>query len=142
QAKDTSASNDADLDRLRTIFGTSFVILPRFSAANVNELQQALADSEAIQDGDPLNAVSWFQRAARVRAGASRLNAALSYAEALATGEKLNLRVAQLPFGENDRWVALPLQANQTLSPSRFSLVVQAATDLDVTETMAGALID
>jgi hypothetical protein len=131
-----------DFDRLRAIFGNSFVVLPRFSAANATELQQALAESDAIQDGDPLNAVTWFQRAARVRPGAARLNTALSYAEVLATGEKLNLRVAQLPFARNDRWVALPLPENQELSPSRFSLVVQAAPDLDVTQTMAGVLID
>ena len=134
---------DGDLlDRLRTVFGSSFVILPRFSAANATELQEALADSETIQDGDPLMALTWFQRAARVRDGVARLNASLSYAEALATGERLNLRVAQLPFADNDRWVALPLQPGKSLSASRFSLVVQAASDLDITQPLVGALID
>ncbi|PWT72897.1 MAG: hypothetical protein C5B46_06160 [Proteobacteria bacterium] len=132
----------AQLDRLRTIFGDSFVVLPRFSAANVNDLQPALAQSDAIQDGDPLQAVTWFQRAARVRAGLARLNASLAYAESLQTGAQLNLRVAQLPLLENDRWVALPLAPAQSLSTSRFSLVIQAATDLDMTQPLAGALID
>ncbi|HEU5238600.1 MAG TPA: hypothetical protein VFU37_15820, partial [Pyrinomonadaceae bacterium] len=134
---------DADLlDRLRAVFGSSFVILSRFSAANATELQKALADSETIQDGDPLKALTWFQRAARVRDGVARLNASLSYAEALGTGERLNLRVAQLPFADNDRWVALPLQPGNPLSASRFSLVVHAASDLDVTQPLVGALID
>ena len=134
---------DADLlDRLHAVFGSSFVILPRFSAANATELQKALADSETIQDGDPLKALTWFQRAARVRDGVARLNASLSYAEALGTGERLNLRVAQLPFADNDRWVALPLRPGKPLSASRFSLVVQAASNLDVTQPLVGALID
>jgi len=105
-------------------------------------LQQALANSETIQDGDPLQAVTWFQRAARVREGIARLNASLAYAEALGTGEQINLQVAQLPFAENDRWVALTLQPDRPLSASRFSLVVQAPTSLDVTEPLTGALVD
>jgi hypothetical protein len=135
-------SNRVGLERLRTILGSSFVVLPRFSAANASELQQALAASETIQDGDPLQAVTWFQRAARVRAGVERLNASLVYAESLQTGEQMNLRIAQLPFTDNDRWVALPLQAGKQLSASRFSIVIQAAGNLDVTQPLAGALID
>src|SRR5205814_2267092 len=130
------------LNRLRTLFGSSFVVLPQFSAANATELEQALADSEAIQDGDPLQAVTWLQRAARVREAVARFNASLAYAEALGTGAQLNLRIVQLPFAEKDRWVALPLQPDRPLSASRFSLVVQAADSLDVTQPLAGALID
>jgi len=130
------------LDRLRTIFGGAFVVLPLFSPSNATELQQALANSETIQDGDSLNAITWFQRAARVREGVARLNSSLAYAESLQTGERLNLRVAQLPFAANDRWVALPLQPGTALSASRFSLVVQAAETLDITQPLAGVLID
>jgi len=141
-AKLDEPANDVSLNRLRAIFGSAFVILPRFSAANATELQQALANSEAIQDGDALQAVTWFQRAARVREGIARLNASLAYAEALGTGEQINLQVAQLPFAENDRWVALPLQPDRPLSASRFSLVVQAADSLDVTKPLTGAFVD
>jgi hypothetical protein len=144
EVEDGSATDPIDMqrDRLRTIFGSSFVILPRFSAANANELQQALAAGEAIQDGDRLQVVTWFQRAARVRAGVARLNASLGYAESLQTGAQLSLSVAQLPFAENDRWVGLPLPPNTALSTSRFSLVIQAATDFDVAQPLTGVLID
>jgi hypothetical protein len=141
-AKLDEPANDESLNRLRAIFGSTFVILPRFSAANATELQQALANSETIQDGDPLQAVTWFQRAARVREGIARLNASLAYAEALGTGEQINLQVAQLPFAENDRWVALTLQPDRPLSASRFSLVVQAANSLDVTKPLTGVFVD
>src|SRR3712207_7326267 len=51
----------------------------------------------------PLAAVTWFQRASRVREGVSRLDASLGYAEALDAGERLKLAVAQLPYVANDR---------------------------------------
>ncbi|HKG93217.1 MAG TPA: hypothetical protein VKA84_15030 [Gemmatimonadaceae bacterium] len=128
--------------RLRATFGKSFVALPRFTAANSLELERALADSVKIQDNDSLAAATWFQRASRVRDGVSRLDASLRYAESLETGERLSLRVAQLPYRPGDRWVALPLKRGQPLSSSRFSLVVQALPTLDVKLPMTGILID
>jgi hypothetical protein len=141
----TASPEDAreqQLARLRATFGKSFVVLPRFTAANALELEKALADSVKIQDNDSLAAATWFQRASRVRDGVSRLDASLRYAESLETGERLSLRVAQLPYQPNDRWVALPLKPGQGLSTSRFSLVVQALPTLDVKLPMVGLLID
>ena len=66
-------------------------MLPRFTAANAEELEKALADSAKVQDGDPFASTTWFQRMARVRDGVARLNASLNYSEALNTGEKLKL---------------------------------------------------
>jgi hypothetical protein len=128
--------------RLRAAFGETFVVLPRFAAGNVAELEQALADSTKIQDNDPLAAVTWFQRVARVRDGAARLDASLRYAEVLGAGERLNLTVAQLPYGAGDRWVALPLKQGRPVSPARFSLVVQSVAKIDVRQPLAGLLID
>jgi hypothetical protein len=133
---------DHQLARLRASFGDSFVVLPRFSAKNAAELQVALADSTRTQGDDPLAVVSWFQRASRVREGVARLDAAIRYAEALEAGEHLSLRVAQLPYRAEDLWVGLPFETGQGISPSRFSIVVQAAPTLDVTQPLAGVLID
>ena len=117
-------------------------MLPRFTAANAAELEKALADSTKVQDGDPFAATTWFQRMARVRDGVARLNAALSYSEALNTGEKLKLTIAQLPYDANDRWVGLPLKAGQSLPGGKLSLVVQSAAPVDVRQPLAGLLID
>jgi hypothetical protein len=133
---------DYRLKRLRATFSNAFVVLPRFAPENAAELGQALADSAKIQDNDPLAVVTWFQRAARVRDGVARLDAALRYAEAVGTGERLHLTVAQLPYGASDRWVGLPLKLGQPLSAARFSLVVQSAAQLNVTQPLAGLLID
>jgi hypothetical protein len=95
-----------------------------------------------VQDGDPFASTTWFQRMARVRDGVARLNAALSYAEALGSGEKLKLTIAQLPYGTDDRWVGLPLKDGQSLPGGKLSLAVQSSAPVDATKPMAGLLID
>ena len=146
--RSTSGGADDDdparlqIGRLQAVFGETFVVLPLFAPANATELGTALGHSAEVQGGDPLTAVTWHTRAARVREGVERLETVVRYAEALATGEQLNLRVAQLPWQPDDRWVALPLLEKRPLSTSRFSLVVQSAPALDVTQPLAGLLID
>jgi hypothetical protein len=138
----TEQKRDHALARLRIVFGKAFVVLPRFTAANAAELEKALADSTKVQGGDPFASTTWFQRMARVRDAVGRLNASLNYSEAVNTGEKLTLSVAQLPYGDTDRWVGLPLQPGQKLPGGKLSLVVQAATPIDVRKPLAGLLID
>jgi hypothetical protein len=133
---------DRALARLRIVFGKAFVVLSRFTPANGAEIEQALADSAKVQGGDSVVSMTWFQRMARVREGVARLHAALSYSEALKTGEKLRLTIAQLPYDANDRWVGLPLQAGQSLPGGKLSLAVQSAAPVDVRQPLAGLLID
>jgi hypothetical protein len=130
------------LARLRIAFGKAFVVLPRFMAANAAELAQALTNSTNVQAGDPLAAVTWFQRMARVRDGVARLHATLQYTEAINTGERLNLTIAQLPHLPHDRWVGLPLPTGQRLPGGKLSLAVQAAAPVDVQKPLVGLLID
>jgi hypothetical protein len=136
------ARRDHALARLRTVFGKQFVVLPRFIAPNAGELAKALGDSTNVQGGDALASSTWFQRMSRVRAGVSRLNASINYAEALNTGEKLQLNIAQLPFTEKDRWVGLPLEAGKTLAGGRLSMAVQSSAAIDVNKPLAGLMID
>ena len=133
---------DHAMAQLRLVFGKAFVVLPRFPTANAAELGQALDDSAKVQDGDPFAATTWFQRMARVRDGVARLHEALGYAEALGSGEKLALSIAQLPYAPDDRWVGLPLAAGQRLPGGKLSLAVQSTTPLDATKPLAGLLID
>jgi hypothetical protein len=144
---DTNAATIEDkqkhaVTRLQVVFGKAFIVLPRFKATNIEELEKALADSDKVQGGDPLASVTWFQRMARVRDGVARLNAALNYSEALNTGEKLKLTIAQLPYGEDDRWVGLPLEGGRSLPGGKLSLAVQSAVDIDVRQSLSGVLID
>jgi hypothetical protein len=135
------ARRDRALAQLRIVFGKAFTVLPHFRASNAAELQQAFGDSTKLQGGNPLAATTWFARMARVRDGVGKLNAALSYSEALNTGERLQLTLAQLPFSANDRWLALSF--NSGIPPAgKLSLAVQSVSPLDVGQTLAGVLID
>jgi hypothetical protein len=128
--------------RLRVVFGKAFIVLPRLAAPNAEELENALADSTKLQGGDPFASVIWFQRMARVRNGVARLNDTLSYSEALNTGEKLNLTIAQLPHDTRDFWVGLPLEAGKSLPGGKLSIAVQSTAPIDVRQSLAGVLID
>lgn len=130
------------LSRLQIVFGKAFIVLPRFRPSNVEELEKALAGSDTVQGNDPLVAPTWFQRMARVRDGMSNLGAVLGYSEALNTGEKLQLKIAQLPYAEGDRWVALPLVEGKNLPGGKLSIAVQSPADLDMRQPLAGVLID
>jgi hypothetical protein len=137
-----------DVARLRSVFGDVFQVLPRIKLkpAHADELRKTFAASDALQgkdvsSEDPLPVVTWFQRIARVREGAARLDATLMYGEALASGTSLELAVGQLPHEENDRWVALPLKGKR-LQGGRLSLVVHPPWTLDLTKPLGGLLID
>ena len=146
EATDRLAKADAATDsaeRLRHLFGNSFVVLPRFRPPNLTEIQRALAASTAVQDGDPLAVVTFHQRMARVREGVARLDDALQYAEALSNGDALTLQVAQLPQRDGDRWVGLPAKPGTPIPPGRLSLIVHMPESIDFTQpAIAGLLID
>ncbi|MDA0171420.1 hypothetical protein OJ998_20135 [Solirubrobacter taibaiensis] len=117
--------------KVAAVLGEGFRLLPKVTAPDFS-----LAASTELQAGDPLAAVTWLQRAAHVRDGASRFESALLYAEAMASPQRLNLKVAQLPRTSPDRWVALPGPA----AGGRVSLVVQ--TSGTAQPKLAGLVVD
>jgi len=131
-------------ERMRTVFGSSFVVLPRFTceAAMAGELRSALAGSKALQGGDELSVYSWFARYARVRDPVARFAGCLTGAEVLGAGERLALQVAQLPFDGNDRWIGLPAAADKAIPAGKVSLVVHAVAPIDFTQPLRGLWID
>src|SRR5215208_861340 len=122
------ALRDHNLGRIAAAFGPDFRVLPRFvpRPGVAAEISKAFERDDAFLDNDPLAPVTWFQRAARVRDGVSRLDASLLYAEAIGgSGRLASLCVGQLPLDEADRWVALEHDASQPPIPGgRLSLVV------------------
>jgi hypothetical protein len=132
----------APLDALQEVFGQSFIVAPLFRPPNAVDLAKTWGNSDQLQGGNPMEAVTWFARAARVREGMSRLEDAFRYAEALGTGAELNLQVGQLPFRDADRWVALPLKDGKPISAGTLSLVAQVNAGFDTGEPLAGLLID
>lgn len=134
---------DHDLARFRIIFGQDFLALPRMTAANGAQLNETFAASLSLQGQDPMAAVTWFQRAAYVRPGATRLNEALLYGETVGSAA-LRFQVGQLPFQTQDRWVALPPKSDQPFPRGRVSLVAQMSSTqpLRFDQPFAGLLID
>ncbi|MCK0198119.1 hypothetical protein MWN34_14490 [Ancylobacter sp. 6x-1] len=132
-------------ERLTAVFGSGFPGLASFTcdAAGAAELAAALADAPALLRGVPAAAEGWLLRASRVREPLSRLGACLRGAEALDTGERLNLHVAQLPFSVGRRWVGLPMLPGEPLAFGALSLVLQTTDGiLDATAPLCGLWID
>ena len=113
------ADADSDSARVAAVLGDAFRLLPKV----VMGAELAGTFATDLQAGDPLAAVTWLQRAAHVREGASRLEGTLLYAEATGSPQALKLRVGQLPAKSGDRWVGLP----GPIGGGRLSLVVQSA---------------
>jgi hypothetical protein len=72
----------------------------------------------------------------------ARLAACLRGAEVLNTGERLNLRVAQLPFVSGERWVGLPCEPNTEPPSGKLSLVLQLPATLDTALPLCGLAVD
>jgi hypothetical protein len=133
-------SGNDPLARLEEVFGREFRVLPHFTSGG--ELSQAFARRTAAQDAEADQVIPWFHRIARVRDGASRLEVALMYAEAVGAGDSLSFQVAQLPVSTDDRWVGLNAEA---ISGGRLSLVAHVPNPFDTSQPLqplTGLLID
>jgi hypothetical protein len=114
------------LARLRTVFGSGFLALPRFIASNASEVEGSLADA-ALAGDDPLAVYTWLQRMERVRAPLARFGRPLREAEVLGSVVHLELSLAQVPHAAGQRWVGLELLENGELVDGAASLVLQDA---------------
>jgi hypothetical protein len=136
-----AAAEDAT-GRIRAVVGDDFRALGRVTPPREEELRASLADSAHLQAGDPLDAVTWFERAAHVREPVARLERTLLYAEALRSPERLSLQVAQLPHRPAARWTALAASAEEPLVAGSVSLVVQASSLPPAGKPLVGLLVD
>jgi hypothetical protein len=136
---------DHALARLTDVFGAGFNALTAFtlgaaSPGDATRLDVTFASSAALQGGDPNAVVPWFQRAARVREPAGRLDTVLTYAELLPGGPRLRLSVGQLPAVASDRWCGLPFGPQP---PSgRLSVVVHVPLTVTASAPLAGLFVD
>ncbi len=102
---------DEATDRLESIFGENYTVLPPFSPGNVTEVRRTFANDGLLSDDDasagPLPVQTWLQRSARVRERPGMLRETLLYGE-VATGDPhLRFDVGQLPHEPDDSWVGL-----------------------------------
>ncbi|MFD2081344.1 hypothetical protein SAMN05421678_1269 [Actinopolymorpha cephalotaxi] len=112
-------------DILSALIGRQVPLLGSFTPPNGVALEQVLARSAELQGGDPTAAAAWLTSVGRVRRGVDRLVTSVGYAEALGAGDTLDLRVAQLPYAQGDRWLGLRFEGPR-VAGSRVSLLVHA----------------
>ena len=147
-AADDAARLDIHRRRLEGVFGRGFTVLPLYEPVDTTELADAYAASTATQGGDPTQVRTWLQRAARIRNGARRAEAVLTYADVIATAALDGvaaphpLAVAQLPHVDGARWVGLDMPAGERLTGGRLSIVLAMRGALDLTEPMVGLVVD
>jgi len=130
-------------ERLTSIFGPHFRALGRLTPGNASALAQAASAGAATEAASPFAALTWFQRSARVRDGAARLDDVLFYAETLQTGDSPHFKILQLPVEADDPWIGLPLAAGKSARAGRVSLVAHApGGSLDLSKPLGGLVID
>jgi hypothetical protein len=140
--EDLPATRDYHVARIRQALGEAFRVLPLFVAANASELQQTFQDQAALLGDDSFAPSLWLSRAARVRAGAGRLDLAMRYGELVGATDALSLRVGQLPAGLGERWVGLQLDQHKQIQGGRVSLVAHNVTTFADDEALCGLLVD
>ncbi len=138
------------IDRIKLVFGKDFPVLPLFTlgpyAASV---AASLADRAALLGDDAFALAGWLPKLARVRAGADRLDAALTAHEALHESSLADDLVAwQLPHVEGKAWAARPeAWAGKDIRKAVPQLAVVAAgadalAGLDADTPLAGLSLD
>jgi len=124
-AADDEARRDALMTRLRTVFGSGFVALPRFTASNASDIEASISDA-ALGGDDALAAYTWMQRMERVRVPLARFARPMREAEVMASGH-IKLTIAQVPHVKDQRWVGLELAEDGPLVDGAASIVLQDA---------------
>lgn len=131
------------------LFGEDFLVVPEFNldAEQGPELQNAYDATPTLLDhlsgtlGMDLPVDDWLYGVARVRDAMQRWEAVSVLADALA-GIQLDLRPLQLPYRDDDRWVALPYPEELALDTDRLLYTAHFAVPFDSGSRQCGLLLD
>ncbi len=132
----------------KELFGKSFAVLPSFCPANNAELMNTFdPDHSTLCCESECNGIrKWFGQAAQTHPAIRQLETLLALEE-MSSRSFNNLRVGQLPFKENDRWIALEWPQNTTREEKEarqgtLSVVVYAEGEIDFDSRICGLAID
>ncbi|MBZ5534020.1 MAG: hypothetical protein LAO20_21530 [Acidobacteriia bacterium] len=129
---------------LTTVFGSDFVVLPRFTPPDFASLQSAFGQSSALVASDPQAPSRWLLQLAHVRPGISRLDAALSLAQLLGAQavSPSALLLGQLPTVAGDKWLGLGIDPANPPAKGRVAFACLTQGDPVNQNSYAGLLID
>ena len=120
-----TAPNTDALGVLSAIFGKGFVVLPQFTPPDAVDLKKAFSQSSTLAASDPVAPSRWLTQLTHVRPAISRLDAAMTLAQALggAAFAPSAPVLGQLPFTASDRWLGLPIDPANPPAKGRVALV-------------------
>ena len=137
---------DAHARRIRATLGEDFSVVVPFRLTDPQPLARALNARGDLLGGDASAPTTWLTRAARVRAGAGRLERAVTYAAALGDpaqpSKAVPLAVIQAPCVAGERWVGVTPAPGTAMAGGRAGLVAWTAGKVDPAGTLAGLFLD
>lgn len=137
----------------KTLLGEDFKIVPEFilSEEQASEWENAWGDRAVIlsylTDPEPTGLGldfpidEWLYGVARVREDAAHWERMMMLSRAFSTGEP-ELTPIQLPYRENDRWLALPYPADYTFDGDRLLYTAHYAVPFNPGANQCGLLLD
>lgn len=141
-ASSTEEELELLLNGAKFIFGPSFKIMPRFNFKNVDELDLAFKNHDTILNGsDPLAVDEWLQSLSAVRPATDNYITATLLAESFEHPVPKTI-IAQLPFSEDDRWIALPLKNGQSFNGPKLALAMNIFKGYEIKAGQFGLLLD
>jgi hypothetical protein len=127
---------------MKDIFGSGFVVLPRFTPplGTREELDRALAVPHTGSAPGSDAAIQWLQQAARVRAPLARWRRLGLYSRALGI-DLTKFTVAQLPYAAGEQWAALKFVGAPAVA-GRLSLVLHRFAAPSASNGWVGLTLD
>jgi hypothetical protein len=130
----------------QSIFGADFQVLPRFVPPHLADLHDAFSRSDTLQAGDTQATARWFRQATYTHPGVSRLDLALTTAQAVgaqsAYPPKLTLAQVPPPTILPDRWLALPIDPAKPPEKGRVAFAAVATGRTDTAANFAGLMVE
>jgi hypothetical protein len=142
-----ATASAADLQGIfPVIFGGDFVVLPQFTPPALATLQTAFGQSSTLVSSDSQAPARWLRQATYTHSGVSRLDLALSAAQAIGAGTLYPpaLLLGQLPPPATlpDRWLALPIDPANPPQKGRVALACVTSGDPTTAGNYAGLLVE
>jgi hypothetical protein len=145
-AVDLTIAQFADFEGVfKTVFADDFALLPRITPPDIGILQTAFGQSATLTAADAQAPARWFRQLAHVQPGISRMDLALSVAQAFGTGQLYppELSLAQLPpVAAPDRWLALPLDPAHLPQKGRVAFACVTSGDPTTQAIYSGLMVE
>lgn len=127
----------------KAVLGGEFKWMPTFRVGYPGELQLAVSASDQLVDntGLTLPVDDWLHGVARVREKVRKLEQTMVMVDNFG-GDPVELTPIQLPYRENDHWVAVEYPGDYVFEGDKLLVYTHYAAPFDANQLQAGLLID